>query len=52
MRILPGDAVIREHLGDVYRAMGEMALARTAYEKTLELDPDNKQVAEKLQGLP
>jgi len=42
------DAVIFEHLGDVYRRLDDEAKAREAYEKALELDPGNKSLMEKL----
>ena len=42
------DAVIFEHLGDVYRQLNEPDEARKAYEKARELDPHNRQLQEKL----
>jgi tetratricopeptide (TPR) repeat protein len=35
------DAVIYEHLGDVYRELNQPEQARKAYEKAVELDPQN-----------
>ena len=42
------DAVIYEHLGDVYRELDEPDEARKAYEKALEMDPQNHTLREKL----
>jgi tetratricopeptide (TPR) repeat protein len=42
------DAVIYEHLGDVYRQLNDGIKAREAYEKALELDPSNNALMEKL----
>jgi len=42
------DAVIYEHLGDVYRQLNDGIKAREAYEKALELDPSNDALMEKL----
>jgi tetratricopeptide (TPR) repeat protein len=45
------DAVIFEHLGDVYRELNEPDEARRAYEKAVELDPENRTLREKLQSI-
>jgi tetratricopeptide (TPR) repeat protein len=45
------DAVIFEHLGDVYRELNKPDEARRAYEKALELDPENRTLREKLQSI-
>jgi len=45
------DAVILEHLGDVYQQLSENTKAREAYEKAMELDPKNKTLESKLQRL-
>jgi len=42
------DAVIFEHLGDVYRRLDDEDKAREAYEKALELAPGNESLREKL----
>ncbi len=42
------DAVILEHLGDVYRELGRSAAAREAYEKALEIEPGNRELRLKL----
>ncbi|MDX2478846.1 MAG: tetratricopeptide repeat protein, partial [Desulfuromusa sp.] len=47
----PNDAVIQEHLGDLYRAMNLLEQAVTAYRRALEIDPLMTQVEEKLQVL-
>lgn len=46
------DAVIWEHLGDVYRSMGNAAAAVDAYQQSLSLDPEATQVADKLEAIP
>jgi tetratricopeptide (TPR) repeat protein len=49
---LEEDATIFEHLGDVYRALGETEAARGAYRRALELEADDEAtVVEKLDGL-
>lgn len=47
----PDDAVILEHLGDLYRAMNLREKATSAYRRVLELDPQATQVEEKLKVL-
>ncbi|MEA3543978.1 MAG: tetratricopeptide repeat protein [Thermodesulfobacteriota bacterium] len=47
----PDDAVIQEHLGDLYRAMKLWGKAMTAYLRVLELDPLAPLVEEKLKVL-
>lgn len=42
------DAVVFDHLGDVYRALGKDAEARRYYQKALDIDPKNSTVEEKL----
>ncbi|MCW8858553.1 MAG: tetratricopeptide repeat protein [Deltaproteobacteria bacterium] len=51
-RLHPEDAVIREHLGDLYRAMKLWPLAAESYRRALQLDPQAKGVREKLESLP
>jgi len=52
-RLLPDDAVIFEHLGDVYVHSGESERARESYRRALELDGENReQVRGKLERLP
>ena len=56
-RLLPRDGTVQEHLGDVLRALGNAAEARTAYERALAAGDDNaEQVQRKLReverGLP
>lgn len=46
--IMGNDATIYEHLGDVYRAMGNAKEAEASYRHALELNPDNPAVEEKL----
>lgn len=49
-RLLPGDATVQEHLGDVQRALGNIGEARAAYERALTAGDDNApQVRRKLE---
>jgi predicted negative regulator of RcsB-dependent stress response len=41
---VPGDAVISEHLGDLYLAVGRPAEARLHYERALSLEGENSGV--------
>ena len=51
-RLIPGDATIFEHLGDVYVRLEERARARSSYQQALELSGDNlDQVRRKLEEL-
>ena len=45
---LDSDPVIFDHLGDVYRAVGNLKEARAWWQKALEMDPDNDEVRQKL----
>ncbi|MFH2050145.1 MAG: tetratricopeptide repeat protein [bacterium] len=45
---LDRDPVIFDHLGDTYQAMGDTSTARVWWEKSIELDPENETVKEKL----
>jgi len=47
----PDDAVIQEHLGDLYSAMKLPMKAASAYRRALEIDPQAKQVKDKLRIL-
>lgn len=42
------DAVILEHLGDVYIKLNDPTRAKEIFERVLELDPDNKTIKKKL----
>ena len=46
--LLSNDAVIYEHLGDVYKSMGNMIEAERHYRRALEIDPDSIIIEEKL----
>ena len=48
----PDDAVIQEHLGDLYRAMKLWDEAESAYRAALKKDPHSISVEEKLRQLP
>lgn len=50
-RQLASDAVIFEHLGDIYLALDNPAQARAAYVRALELQPDNAELRAKLEQL-
>lgn len=43
-RLLPRDATIHEHLGDVLAARGDLERALQSYRMALEVDPDSKDV--------
>jgi len=43
----PEDAILYDHLGDVYQAMGEAGKAREAWQKSLSLEA-NEEVRKKL----
>jgi tetratricopeptide (TPR) repeat protein len=47
----PEDAVIGEHLGDLYVAMKLWDKAKTVYRRVLETNPEMKQVEEKLENI-
>ncbi|HEV7670383.1 MAG TPA: tetratricopeptide repeat protein [Thermoanaerobaculia bacterium] len=52
-RLMPKDASVQEHLGDLYKTTGEVALAREAYRRALALESENAdQVKRKLTELP
>lgn len=46
-----GDAVIHEHLGDVYRDLRQLDRAREQYRESLEADSGNVRVRRKLEQL-
>lgn len=45
------DAVVYEHMGDVYKTIGEFALARKFWRKSLTLDPHQPQLQAKVEEL-
>ncbi len=45
---LTKDATVFEHLGDTYKAIGKLDEARQWWQKSLDLDPKNKAIKEKL----
>lgn len=52
-KLMPRDASVHEHLGDLFKATGEIALARDAYRRALALESDDvDQVKRKLAELP
>jgi len=42
------DPVVAEHVGDAYKALGDMENAHNYWRKALELNPDNESLVEKL----
>jgi len=48
---IPDDPVIHEHIGDVQQAMGHTAAALKSYSRSLELDPANSRLRQKLESL-
>lgn len=47
-RNLPGDPVVTEHLGDAYFKAGDPDKAREFWDKSLQADPENETLREKL----
>ncbi len=45
------DPVLYDHMGDVYKSIGEFALARKYWRKSIELDPKQSSVQEKISSL-
>ena len=45
---LQDDSILFEHLGDAYNAKGKLTDAKIWWEKSLELNPDNESVKEKI----
>ncbi len=45
------DPIIYDHIGDVYQALDEPALARKSWMKALQLDPKQPQISQKLENL-
>jgi tetratricopeptide (TPR) repeat protein len=46
--LLDNDAVIHEHIGDVYKAIGNLGEAERSYQRALEIDPESIIIEEKL----
>jgi predicted negative regulator of RcsB-dependent stress response len=44
------DAVVFEHIGDVYLKLNRVPQALEAWQKALVLDPKNKKLSEKIDG--
>lgn len=49
VNLIPDDPIVYEHLGDVYRALGNREEAERCYQQVLKMNPDNAAVKEKLQ---
>jgi tetratricopeptide (TPR) repeat protein len=50
-RQLPEDAVVFEHLGEIHLSLGNLEQAYTAFERSVQLAPDNDKLREKLETL-
>ncbi|MEZ4484214.1 MAG: hypothetical protein R2864_06315 [Syntrophotaleaceae bacterium] len=50
--MLPDDAMVQEHLADLYRALQLYPLAGTAYRKALQINPDNPAGVTSWKALP
>ncbi|MCD4688589.1 MAG: tetratricopeptide repeat protein, partial [Desulfuromonadaceae bacterium] len=50
--LLAEDAVVQEHLADVYRALQLYERARRTYHKALQIKPDDPALESKLKALP
>jgi len=50
VNIKPEDATVYDHIGDTYQKLGNAAQALVYWQKAVALDPDNKQIAEKIEG--
>lgn len=48
--LMPDDSTVREHLGDIYFALGQRDNAHKAWEHALALDPNNESLKDKLSG--
>ncbi|MBW1679446.1 MAG: hypothetical protein JRJ08_04790, partial [Deltaproteobacteria bacterium] len=47
----PDDPLITEHLGDVYLEAGMVDKARIQYERAFKIDPERKELKEKIERL-
>ena len=50
-RLLSEDAIIFEHLGEIHQSLNNFEQARSAFEKSLQLAPDNDKIRDKLKEL-
>ncbi|HIE06015.1 MAG TPA: tetratricopeptide repeat protein [bacterium (Candidatus Stahlbacteria)] len=50
-RSIVEDAVILEHLGDVYLKLNELNKAKEAYERAISLDPENESLMKKISDI-
>ena len=48
--IKPEDSEVYDHIGDTYQKLGNTSQAVTYWQKAATLDPDNKTLAEKVEG--
>ena len=48
--IKPEDSEVYDHIGDTYQKLGNAAQALVYWEKAVALDPDNKSLADKVEG--
>ena len=49
VELVQDDPVILEHLGDIYQKLGHIEESHEAWEKSLEIDPENEDLREKLE---
>ncbi|MBD3233179.1 MAG: tetratricopeptide repeat protein [candidate division Zixibacteria bacterium] len=52
MDVIGADPELFDHMGDIYRHLGEFEKSQEYYSKALELVPDNENIREKLNSLP
>ena len=48
---VPEDPIMREHYGDIYLKLSDGVKAREQWLKSLELDPDNKELRAKFKDM-
>jgi len=49
MELLPDDANVAEHLGDVYAKMGKAKEAQKMYNRAFKIDPKNSSLQKKIE---
>jgi len=50
LTIKPEDSEVYDHIGDTYQKLGNTAQALVYWQKAVTLDPDNKTIADKVEG--
>jgi tetratricopeptide (TPR) repeat protein len=51
IELVQDDPVIFEHLGDIYRKLGQLDKTSEAWKKSLEIDPENQDLRKKLEEI-